>query len=109
MNLQQKINKILFALQKKGFYYRVNTINFYSEKLDKYCKKYELYIKYEFEEYNEREHKKEKKKKSIKILETFKQIDVLKYLIDDLKDYNSETGGDADVPEGTNRKTESVL
>lgn len=97
-NLTPKINKLLFALQQKGFFYRITTSSFYSDKLNKYCKKYELYIRMEIEENNGKNGKKEKRKKHIKVLDTFKQIEVLKYLIDELKDYSNETGGDADVP-----------
>lgn len=99
MNISRNINKILFALKQKGYFYRVNIFNFYSDKLGKYCKKYELCIRIEVEKYNDEKHEMEKKNKYIKVLDTFKQVEVLKYLIDELKDY-SETGGDADVQRG---------
>lgn len=94
--IQRKINKILFALQQLGFYYKVNKISFFSEKLNKYCKKYELYIQIEVENINEESGEKEKKKKYLKVLNTFDQVELLKYLLSDLDDYRNELKKDED-------------
>lgn len=94
--IQRKINKILFALQQLGFYYKVNKISFFSEKSNKYCKKYELYIQIEVENINEESGEKEKKKKYLKVLNTFDQVELLKYLLSDLDDYRNELKKDED-------------
>jgi hypothetical protein len=89
-NLQNKINKVFLALQIMGFYYRVNQIKFFSEKTNKYCKKFELYNQIEIEEINKKTGEEEKRKKYIKVLDTFSQVELLKYLISELDDYRKE-------------------
>ena len=38
MNVNQNINKLLYALKQKGQIYKINSFKFYSEKNDKYSK-----------------------------------------------------------------------
>lgn len=42
MNINQNINKLLYALKQKGQLYKINTFQFYSEKNDKYSTKYQV-------------------------------------------------------------------
>ena len=39
MNVNQNINKLLYALKQKGKIYKINSFKFYSEKNDKYATK----------------------------------------------------------------------
>ena len=90
MNINQNINKLLYALKQKEQLYRINTFQFYSEKKAKYSIKYQV-LKREFEEtYNIREDK-------IELIERYKQdyvcyskIDLMKYLAGEYKKIGSE-------------------
>lgn len=42
MNINQNINKLLYALKQKGQIYKINSFKFYSEKNDKYSTKYQV-------------------------------------------------------------------
>lgn len=42
MNINQNINKLLYALKQKGQIYKINSFQFYSEKNDKYSTKYQV-------------------------------------------------------------------
>ena len=42
MNINQNINKLLYALKQKGQIYKINSFQFYSKKNDKYCTKYQV-------------------------------------------------------------------
>ena len=42
MNVNQNINKLLYALTSKGQLYKINSFKFYSEKTNKYCTKYQI-------------------------------------------------------------------
>ena len=52
MNINQNINKLLYALKQKGQFYKINSFQFYSEKNDKYCTKYQVTKKELVEVYN---------------------------------------------------------
>ena len=43
MNINNKINTLLYALSLKGIYYKLDTKQYYSDNLNKYIKKYVLY------------------------------------------------------------------
>ena len=45
MNVQQNINRLLKAIRLKGIDIKIDRIEFYSEKLEKYCYKYSVYIR----------------------------------------------------------------
>ena len=59
MNVNQNINKLLYALKQKGQIYKINSFKFYSEKNDKYATKYQVLKKELIEVYNEDEDKTE--------------------------------------------------
>lgn len=44
MNINNSINKLLYALSLKGIYYKLDSKKFYSDNLGKYITKYTLYI-----------------------------------------------------------------
>lgn len=42
MNINQNINKLLYALKQIGEFYKINSFKFYNKKNDKYCTKYQI-------------------------------------------------------------------
>lgn len=93
MNINQNINKLLYALKQKNQFYRINSFQFYSEKNNKYCTKYQV-MKRVFEEiYDIKEDK-------IKLVERYKQdyecyskVDLMEYLAEEYKKIGSEADG----------------
>lgn len=81
MNINQSINKLLYALQQKGKIYKINSFKFYSEKMEKYCIKFQI-LKMEVEDEEQKYYIDE---------ECYSKIDVLKYLV------NEHKGSEADV------------
>lgn len=83
MNINQNINKLLYALKQKGQLYKINSFKFYSEKNDKYSTKYQI-IKRVFEEtYNIKKDEIELVEKYKQDYECYSKIDLLKYLIEE--------------------------
>lgn len=72
MNIQKKINKLLFALSQKGKVYQVNTFKFFSSETNRYHTKFTI-------------SRKAKGKVTEKI-ECYSPIEVLKHLVDELKE-----------------------
>lgn len=90
MNINQNVNKLLIALKQKGQLYKINSFQFYSEKTNKYCTKYQI-LKRVFEEvYNSETHKIELKEKYKQDTECYSKIEILKYLVDEYKGIGSE-------------------
>lgn len=91
MNVQNNINKLLYALRQKGKIYKINSFKFYSEKNDKYCTKYQISKKELIEilnEYGEIEYI----EKYNTDYECYSKIDILKYLVEEYK-IGSEADG----------------
>ena len=42
MNINQNINKLLYALKQKGQIYKINSFKFYNEDKEKYSTKYQV-------------------------------------------------------------------
>jgi len=92
MNVNQSINKLLFALQQKGQLYKVNSFQFYSDKANKYCTKYQIMKKeiiedittlyVDGEKYNKEIEKSEKYNVDY---ECYNKIDILKYFMKEYK------------------------
>ncbi len=80
MNINQNINKLLYALKLKGQYYKINSFQFYSEKKDKYSTKYQILKKEQVEIYNEDTDEIEIEERFRKKEECYSKIDLLKYL-----------------------------
>ena len=72
MNINQNINKLLYALKQKGKLYKINTFKRYSEKNGKYITKYQV-LKRELE--NEEKYFVDK--------ECYSKIDLMKYLAEE--------------------------
>lgn len=85
MNINQNINKLLFALKQKGELYKINSFQFYSEKAGKYCTKYQI-LKRTFEEvYNAGTGEFELKEKYEQDYDCYNKIDLLKYFMKEYK------------------------
>ena len=85
MNINQNINKLLFALKQKGQLYKVNGFQFYSEKNDKYCTKYQILKKEQVEIYNEETDEIELQDRYKQKEECYSKVDVMKYLIEEYR------------------------
>lgn len=87
-NIQSKINKLLTAIRLQRIDIKVDTIEFYSEAAEKYCKSYKVYIK----EWTTNRYGKSVRKYIFRNDFTNK-IELLKYLVDM---YNGIKEGEAD-------------
>lgn len=85
MNINQNINKLLYALKQKGRIYKINSFKFYSGKKDKYTTKYQVLKKELVEVYNEDEDKTELQEKYILEEECYSKIDLMKYLAEEYR------------------------
>ncbi len=85
MNINQNINKLLYALKQKGQFYKINSFQFYSEKNDKYCTKYQVLLRTTEEIWSLEEDK----SKTIEIYkqryECYSKIDLMKYFMEEYK------------------------
>jgi hypothetical protein len=70
--LKSIANKLQKALTLNGRYITINQNQFYSEKLEKMCTKYVLKEKMEIDD----------KMQNVTLLETFRLVDVVKFLAD---------------------------
>lgn len=93
MNVNQNINKLLYALSIKGQLYKINSFQFYSEKNSKYCTKYQILKKEEVEIYNIETEEFELQYRYKQKEEYYSKIDVMKYLIEEYKK-GSEADGE---------------
>lgn len=85
MNINQNINKLLYALKQKNQLYKINSFKFYSEKNDKYSTKYQVLKRVFKEIYNIKEDKIELTEKYEQDKECYSKIDLMKYLAEELK------------------------
>lgn len=85
MNVNQNINKLLFALKQKGNLYKINSFQFYSEKNDKYCTKYQVMKKTIEERYNEETEEFDLIEKYNQDYECYSKIELMKYLLEEYK------------------------
>ena len=92
MNINQNINKLLYALKIKGQVYKLNSFQFYSEKNEKYSTKYQILKKELVEVYNIKTNKTEKIEKYNLKEEYYNKINVMKYLVEEYKK-GSEANG----------------
>ena len=83
MNINQNINKLLYALKVKGQLYKINSFQFYSEKNDKYCTKYQVLKRELVEAYNEETDEFEMQEKYKQDYECYSKVDLLKYLAEE--------------------------
>lgn len=97
MNIQSKINKLIKALNAKGYIYLVNKEQFLSKKLNKVCSIYKLFHLMDIEEYNRRysDDKKDSNKYEyvkVEIESSFKPQDILLKLVDIYKKVGGSSG-----------------
>ena len=83
MNINQNINKLLYALKVKGQFYKINSFKFYSERNDKYSTKYQILKRELIEVWNEETDEFELKEKYTQDYECYSKIDLLKYLAEE--------------------------
>ena len=83
MNINQNINKLLYALKQKGQIYKINSFKFYSEKNNKYSTKYQILKRELIEVWNEETDEFELKEKYTQDYECYSKIDLLKYLAEE--------------------------
>lgn len=80
MNIQNNINKLLYALSLKGNLYKINSFKFYSEKNSKYSIKYQILKKIKIEILNELDEIEYIEKYSVEY-ECYSKVDIMKYFI----------------------------
>lgn len=88
MNINQNINKLLYALKLKGQIYKINTFQFYSEKNDKYSTKYQVMKKITEETIvyaSGQEYEKVSKEKYKQDYECYNKVELMKYFIKEYK------------------------
>lgn len=85
MNINQNINKLLHALKQKGQIYKINSFQFYSEKNNKYCTKYQILKKELVEGYNVKTGGIELQERYKQKEEYYSKVDVMKYLIEEYR------------------------
>lgn len=85
MNINQNINKLLYALKQKGQLYKINSFQFYNESKEKYSTKYQILKEQPVEHYNYEEDKIEYIMKYIEDYNCYSKIDLLKYLAEEYR------------------------
>ena len=85
MNINQNINKLLYALKQKGQIYKINSFQFYSEKNDKYSTKYQMMKRQLVKVYNEETEEIEMQERYKQDYECYSKIDLLKYLAEEYR------------------------
>ena len=85
MNINQNINKLLYALSIKRQIYKINSFQFYSEKNDKYSTKYQIMKRKLVEVYNEETEEIEMQERYKQDYECYSKIDLLKYFMKEYK------------------------
>lgn len=92
MNINQNINKLLYALKQKNQFYKINSFKFYSENNDKYSTKYQV-LKRELEPYINEEMDIEYREKYKKDYDCYSKVDLMKYLAEEYQRIGSEADG----------------
>lgn len=89
MNIQNNINKLLYALSQKGQLYKINSFKYYSEINNKYCTKYQILKKQVVElskQYiDDEEPKIEQEERFLVDYDCYSKVDLMKYLIKEYK------------------------
>lgn len=85
MNINQNINKLLYALKQKGQFYKINSFQFYNESKDKYSTKYQIMKKQKEKVYNIETDQIEEKEVYRQDYDCYSKIDLMKYFIEEYK------------------------
>lgn len=83
MNINQNINKLLYALKQKGQIYKINNFKFYSEKNDKYSTKYQILKRELVQVWNKETEKFEVQERYKQDYKCYSKIDLMKYLAEE--------------------------
>lgn len=92
MNINQNINKLLYALKQKEQFYKINSFQSYSEKNDKYFTKYQIMKKEIVDVYNVETDEIEKREKYKQAKECYSKIDLMKYLAEEHRKGSEASG-----------------
>ena len=85
MNINQNINKLLYALKQRGQIYKINSFKFYNEKTDKYSTKYQVLKPQIIQEWNNNTCMYEDKEKYIYDYDCYSKIDLMRYLAEEYR------------------------
>lgn len=85
MNVNQNINKLLYALSIKGQIYKINSFQFYSEDNCRYCAKYQILKREKVKIYNNETDKFELQDRFKQKEEGYSKVDILKYLMEEYR------------------------
>ena len=81
MNINQNINKLLYALSIKGQIYKINSFQFYSEDSFRYCTKYQILKREKVKVYNNETDKFKLQDRYKQKKECYSKIEVMKYFM----------------------------
>lgn len=76
MNIKQTINKLQKALIQRGYIYKINTYQFYSEQQDRMITGYRITQKHPYRKKNG-----EMSEKDVELLNSCSQVEVLKWFV----------------------------
>lgn len=85
MNINQNINKLLYALKQKNQFYKINSFQFYSEKNNKYSTKYQVMKREITEVWNKETEKIEMQEKYKVDKECYSKVELMKYLAEEYR------------------------
>ena len=93
MNIRAKINKLQKALIQRGYIYKINTYQFYSEQQNRMITGYRITHKQPYRKKNG-----EMSVKDVELLNSCSQVEVLKWFVGKWKEINrnNESGGNMD-------------
>lgn len=92
MNINQNINKLLYALGQRGQLYRINSFKFYSEVNNKYSTKYQV-LKRKLRTYLNENMEIEYRERYEEEYNCYSKIDLMKYLAEEYRK-GSEADGE---------------
>lgn len=88
MNINQNINKLLYALKQKGQIYKINSFKYYSKKNNKYSTKYQVLKRKLIPVYTDidlEDNEIEYEEKYFVDIECYNKIDLMEYLVEELR------------------------
>lgn len=93
MNIRKTINKLQSALIAKGYIYKINTYQFYSDQQNRMITGYRITEKQPYRKKNG-----EMSVKDVELLNSCSQVEVLKWFVGKWKEINrnNESGGNMD-------------
>lgn len=93
MNIRKTINKLQSALIAKGYIYKINTYQFYSDQQNRMITGYRITEKQPYRKKNG-----EMSVKDVELMNSCSQVEVLKWFAEEWKEINrnNESGGNMD-------------